>query len=138
MSQYRVPGYRNKYYLPKQRYLTAVHYALQYPEWKKELADICDDTRKAISYDGDRVQTSNNSDPTYEIAQRRTDLEKRISMIDDLLIQVAPELSFWLRKGVCYNYTFYQLRSGENPLPCGRNMYTRIRQEFLYKLSLKI
>ena len=59
MGKYRTLSENNKYYLPKHTYLTCIHYALQYRDWRAEL-DAERDTRGAIRYDKDRIQTSND------------------------------------------------------------------------------
>ena len=69
MSKYRTPSTSSKYYIPKEDYLTAIHYSLRYPLWKEEVADMAN-TAKAIVYDKDKVQSSSGYDSTYEAAVR--------------------------------------------------------------------
>ena len=54
--KYRTLSEKNTYYLPKEEYLTAIHYALRYPLMLAELNDARD-TSSAIRYDKDCVQT---------------------------------------------------------------------------------
>ena len=54
--KHRILSEKNKYYLPKEDYLTAIHYALRYPMMLAELDDVRD-TSTAIRYDKDKVQT---------------------------------------------------------------------------------
>ena len=53
MGKYRPPSEKSKYYIPKEDYLTAVHYALRYPLWQQDLRDMAN-TSKGISYDKDK------------------------------------------------------------------------------------
>lgn len=137
MGKYRTLSESNKYYLPKHTYLTCIHYALQYRDWKASL-DANRDTRGAIRYDKDKIQNGNNYDSTSETAIRMVEIENKVNMIDDI-IHIACDgsnLDKWVRLGVCYGFTFYQLQ--DDKIPCGRKMYNGIRQRFYYELSKKL
>ena len=137
MGKYRTPSENNKYYLPKHTYLTCLHYSLQYRDWKAQL-DTERDTRGAIRYDKDKIQVSNDYDSTSGTAMRMIEIEDKCAMIDDVIHTACDgsNLDKWLRLGVCYGFTFYQLQ--ENEIPCGRKMYSRVKQRFYYELSKKI
>ena len=137
MSKYRPPSRKSKYFIPKEDYLTAIHYSLRYPIWKQEL-DSYADTARAITYDKDKVITSGDYDSTFEAAVKisESDKAKKVQMIDDTISMVAKGLDNWLRLGVCYGLTFEQLKS--KGLPCERDMYYEIRRHYYYELSKKI
>ena len=137
MGKYRTLSESNQYYLPKHTYLTCIHYALQYRDWKAEL-DANRDTRGAIRYDKDKVQTSNDYDSTSETAMRMVEIEKKCRIIDECIHTAcdASNLDSFVRLGVCYGFTVYQLL--DKGMPCGKNMYYSIRQRFYYELSKKI
>ena len=137
MGRYRVLSENNKYYLPKHTYLTCIHYALQYRDWRAEL-DADRDTRGAIRYDKDHVQTSGDYDSTSETAIRMVEIQRKCDMIDDC-IKLACDGALrdeYVRLGVCYGFTVYQLL--DKGMPCGKNYYNRIKQRFYYELSKKI
>lgn len=137
MGKYRILSENNQYYLPKHTYLTCIHYALQYRDWKARL-DSDRDSRGAIRYDKDRVQTSMDGDSTSDIAIKMIEIEEKCKMIDEC-ISIACDgsnLDRWVRLGVCYGFTIYQLL--DDKMPCGKNMYYNIRQRFYYELSKKI
>ena len=137
MGKYRTLSENNKYYLPKHTYLTCIHYALQYRDWKASL-DANRDTRGAIRYDKDKIQANSNYDSTSETAIRMVEIEDKCNLIDKC-INIACDASAidrFLRLGVCYGFTYYQLK--EDGMPCGKNMYYDIRQRFYYELSKKI
>lgn len=138
MGKYRTLSESNKYYLPKHTYLASIHYALQYRDWKAQL-DADRDTRGAIRYDKDRVQTSGDYDSTSETAIRMTEITDKCAMIDTCIHEACDgsNLDNYLRLGVCYGFTVYQLIN-EQEMPCGKDMYYRIRQRFYYELSKKI
>lgn len=135
MGKYRTPSKNSKYYIPKEDYLTAIHYSLRYPLWKEEVADMAN-TAKAIVYDKDKVQTSNGYDSTYEAAVRIQEKQHKLQLIDDTIHDVADGLDYWLRLGVCYGLTFDQLKG--KGMPCEHKKYYLIRRMYYYKLSKKI
>lgn len=134
--KYRTPTESNKYYLPKHTYLTCIHYALQYRDWRAFL-DAERDTRGAIRYDKDRVQTSGDYDSTSATAIKMIEIQEKVDKINDIIEQIAEEgMQKYLRLSVCYGFTFYQLQ--EHGIPCGKNYMTKLRQQFYYELSKKI
>jgi hypothetical protein len=135
MSKYRVPSEKSKYYIPKEDYLTAIHYSLRYPLLKQEVEDMAN-TARAIVYDKDKVQTSGNYDSTYEAAVRIQEKQHKIQLIDETIEQVAGDLADYLRKGVCYGLTFDQLKG--KGMPCEDKKYYTMRRHYYYELSKKI
>lgn len=137
MGKYRTLSESNQYYLPKHTYLMCIHYALQYRDWKARL-DSDRDSRGAIRYDKDRVQTTGDYDSTSEIAMKMVEIEAKCKLIDDAIVIACDgsNIDHWLRLGVCYGFTVYQLL--DDDMPCGKDMYYRIRQRFYYELSKKL
>lgn len=134
--KYRTPTATNKYYLPKHTYLACIHYALQYRDWRVYL-DTERDTRGAIRYDKDRVQTSNDFDSTSATAIRMVDIQEKVNRIDNIIASICEEgMERFLRMSVCYGFTIYQLQG--MGMPCGKNYLTKLRQQFYYELSKKI
>ena len=134
MAKHRVLSPKNKYYIPKEDYLTAIHYSLRYPLWLAEVKDARD-TSTAIRYDKDKVQTSPNGDMVYNAATRAIELSKKIDMIDSLIQQCARGkiMERYLRLGVCHGLTFDQLK--QRDMPCERDSYYEMRQRYYYELS---
>lgn len=137
MGKYRSLSRKNKYFIPKEDYLTAIHYSRRYPIWKEEL-DSMADTSKALTYDTDPVQTSGDYDSTFEAAVRiaESDNAKKIKLIDDTISLTAKGLDNFLRLGVCYGLTFEQLKS--KGMPCERDMYYEVRRHYYFELSRRI
>ena len=137
MSKYRPLSRKNKYYIPKEDYLTAIHYSLRYPIWKQEM-DAIADTSKALTYDSDKVQGSGDYDSTFEAAVKLTesDIAKKVQLIDDIIAIVAKGMDNWLRLGVCYGLTFDQLKG--KGMPCERDLYYDMRRHYYFELSRRI
>lgn len=136
MPQQRTPRKNSKYYVPKETFLTAVHYCKQYPLWVAELSMI-PDTIRGVSYDGDVVQTSTIGNITERTAIRRADIARKKELVDSVANQVAGEvLGRWLVQGVGFGFSFFALeRLG---IPCGKDLYYKLRQRFYFELSEKI
>ena len=136
MSQYRAPAESNKYFLPKHTYLACIHYALQYRDWRVYL-DTERDTRGAIRYDKDRVQTSGDYDSTSGTAIRMLEIQDKVDMIDGIIADICEEgMAKYLRMSVCYGFTIYQLQG--MGAPCGKNYMSKLRQRFYWELSKRI
>jgi len=136
MGKYRTLSESNQFYLPKHAYLTCIHFALQYRDWKAML-EADRDTRGAIRYDKDKVQTSNDYDSTSATAMRMVEIQRKVEMIDDTISEVADTgMQKYLRLMVCYGFSVYQLQ--DQGMPCSRKYVTKLRQKFYYELSKKI
>ena len=137
MSKYRAPSKNSKYYIPKEDYLTAVHYSLRYPLWKAEIETMAD-TSKAFVYDKDKVQTSGNFDSTYEAAVKMVESDKahKMQIIEDTILLTGGDLEYWLRLGVCYGLTFDQLKGKK--MPCERDTYYLMRRHYYYELCKRL
>lgn len=135
MSKYRTPSANNKYYIPKEEYLTAIHWCLRYPLWCAEL-ELEPDTGKAIEYDKDHVQTSNNFDPVSTLAIRRADIAAKKKLLEDTIREVDEDLYRYLLMGIGYGFTEPQLK--QKGMPCSHNYYYNKRQQILYEIAKKI
>ena len=136
MGKYRTLSENNQYYLPKHAYLTCIHFALQYRDWKAML-EADRDTRGAVRYDKDKIQTSGDYDSTSSTAMRMVEIQREVEMIDDIISEVADVgMQQYLRLSVCYGFTFYQLE--DQRIPCSRKYIAKLRQRFYYELSKKI
>lgn len=126
---------KNKYYLPKEEFLTVLHWVKQYPQWLLELRTL-PDTGKAITYDKDKVQSSGGFDPNAEMAMRRYTISKKKHIVEQVAEEVAPEIAEYLILGTAYGMTYIELeRKG---IPCGKTYYYDKRQRFYFELSKRI
>lgn len=93
-----------------------LHYIRHYPEWVSDIETIS--TARAISYDGDRVQTSPD-DVMLNIAIRIEEDQEKIDKVERCLsrIYVTDTLINQMRGVFCYGQrprikrqTFYRMR----------------------------
>ena len=146
MGEHRTPTQASPYYLPKHKYLAALQYALQYEELKSELNDLHDNCKATgIDYSKDRVQAGVGSDQVFFMAERIADVNGKLKKISSTIVEVAPpSLQHHLFLSVCRGYTYYQLRDHKDangqkdPVPLGKNAFSRMRQCFYFELSKKI
>lgn len=93
-----------------------LHYIRGYPDWIAEINTIAD-TRQAITYDDDKVQTS-PEDKMLELALRMDELYDKVSKVEASLMAVYPDgIRQDARMCFCYGrrsmlpkYKFYKLR----------------------------
>lgn len=146
MSEHRTPTQASPYYLPKHKYLSALQYALSYEELKSELEDLYDQCKATgIDYSKDRVQTGGAGDMVYIMAERITEVNGKLKKISETIVDVAPEcLQHHLFLSVCRGFTYHQLcehkdgHGKKDPVPLGKNAFSRMRQRFYFELSKKI
>ena len=118
MPQQRTPAKSSKYYVPKEEYLTVLHFCRQFSEWEKEIAE----SMKL------GIDQSIRSDPLRMSAIRR-----KKAVLEMVIQQTANGMDEWLFFGVCHGLTYPQLK--QRGIPCGRTQYYEMRQRFYYYLS---
>ena len=133
----RTPSESNPFYLPKNMYLTAVRYCLQYPELKRQLAQLqATAGMKAVAYTG-MPHGSGISSPTEQTAILIAEIERKIKVIETAVKETSPELYKWLLIGVTRetNYDYLRHRKG---MPCGYRQYHKAKQAVYHKISQAI
>lgn len=119
---------RNKYWIPKHRYLELRHFCLQYPEWKRDLREYSWRSSGVIS------QGNEWSDPTSKAAERREQANNCISMVEKCAKASSNELWAYLLKAVTQDMSYVALRMIDE-IPCGRDMYYECYRKFFWLLD---
>lgn len=122
---------KNKYWIPKLRYLELKNFCLQYPEWKAALASI-DPIKAHLTVS----QSTNITDLTHEYALRRMRLEENINLIKECTLLADESIASWLLKGVTENYSYNYLKY-QLDLPAGRDYYYDRYRKFFWILDRK-
>lgn len=136
MSQFRSPRESNKYYIPREEFLTVVHFCRQYPTWEAELK-ANPDTGTGVDTEKEHVQTSNISDPTSDLGIHRATIARKKKLVDDTALKVAGAgLCEWLILGVCHGMPYYQLDM--RGIRCSAKSYYKMRQRFYFEMSKNI
>lgn len=135
MPKHRTLSQKNEYHLPKETFLMVIHFCKQYPDWEREL-EVLSDSSKGISYDQERVQATNDSDPTSDLAVKRAAISRKKDMIDQVAKEVGGSLWEWLILGACYDHPYYYL--AQRGIPCGKDLYYKIRRQFFFEIAKKV
>lgn len=126
---------KEKYDISENRFRELYYFCLQYPEWKKELANNMD----TLSGHGIISFSSGNyvSDKTAKLAVRRAELEEHCKLIEKTALETEAEIYDFLLKAVtCENITYNYLKTVMG-IPCGKKMYYDRRRRFYWILSRK-
>ncbi len=134
----RKPSMNSEYYLPAGPYRLSVEYALNYDLWKAEIKSL-ENQSKAIVYDKDKVQSSNDSNPTEDAAIEISEIRSKVDKIEKSIFEVSPEgLEEYIKLAVCYGFTYTQLTTGKHRMPLNKNEFGKIRHHFYFNLYEKI
>lgn len=119
---------RNKYWIPKHRYLELRHFCLQYPEWKRDLREYSWCNSGVIS------QGDEWSDPTGRAVERREQANHCVAMVENCAKASSNELWAYLLKAVTQDLSYVALRMMDE-IPCGRDMYYECYRKFFWLLD---
>lgn len=78
-------------------------YIENYPQWISEIETLAD-SRQAIRYDLDRVQSFKSADETFDIAVRISDLQDKVDAVEHVLgkLYTTDGLRDAMRRAYCY------------------------------------
>ena len=135
MAKVRKLSKKNKYDLPQTMRYAVIYYARQYQEWEIERKAI-ENTSRAISFDGDRVMDSGDSDPTFTASARAEALADKMKIIEDTAREADSRIYYYLLMAVGYGWKFDRLKA--HGMPAERDLFYDRRRKFYYLLSKKI
>lgn len=121
---------RNRYHIPKERYLELKHFCLQYDEYKEYLKYI-DIQYKSIP----NVRTGEISKPVENLVINRLNTQEKIDIIEKTCIETDPTIAKWLLIGITKGMP-YETLSVMYDIPCCRGVYYRAYRRFFYLLDL--
>lgn len=134
MAEIRTPAKSAKYYISKQKFLTARHFCLQYSERRDEYSALSRGDISGINYDG-MPHGSTVGNPTEAKAIRLEELSRKISLIEQTAIEAGEDIAEWILKSVTSeDVTFYYLKTVMN-IPCEKDMYYDRRLSSTRKLT---
>ena len=133
---YRRPRKKSKYFVEPELFDNVVTFVRCYPLWIKDLETL-PDSSKAITYDSEKVQTSNSYDATSELALKRVEIEHKVTIVEDAAKQSGGDFWEWIIKGTTTrDFTIEDLIA--QGMPCSRGPFIKMRQHFYYLVSKKI
>lgn len=120
---------KNKYYIPKYRYLELKNFCMQYKDWKLALNEIT-----LIQAHSEASGSNQIADPTDQMAAKRLKYKENIQLIETTAVTADPTIAKWLIKGVTeslsYDYLHLKL-----DLPAGRDLYYDRYRRFFWLLD---
>ena len=130
-------SYSGKFTLSKSEFLSAKYYALRYKEWRTEWETMTD-TVRAITYDGDMVQSSGTGSPTEQLAIRRAELTHKIRIIEETAEETEPAMSKHILLYVTEEDMTFEKLKRISGIPCGKNLFYHLRRKYYYLLAKKL
>lgn len=123
-----------QYGISRKRYKELCGFCEQYPDWKLELENHTS-TVKCKQLDGmPHLPAGNASDPTSELAIRRSKIQANIRLIERTANDADPTLSKYIIKSVCYEQPFWYIRDIMQ-IPCSEHSFYDSRRYFFYLLD---
>lgn len=124
---------KNKYYIDKHRHYELKHFCLQYPDWKREYAEIDEPSIATSSFS--RIPSSNiPGDPTGSQAIAKARLTERIKMVERVAKETDEYIWDYILKAVTEGLSYTYLKTRLN-IPCGKDMYYDRYRRFFWLLS---
>lgn len=124
---------RSKWWMPKYRFLELKYFCLQYPEWKREAAELLLRPGQPKIQNGVRGQVE-FSDRTGNTAVKLLALHSKIALIDKVASEIDPPLGDYILKAATEGVSFIKLKTIYE-IPCERDMYYDRYRKFFYILS---
>jgi len=136
-----------KYMISKHEFYMTMHFALQYPEWKRALRNMSD-TSKAITY-SDMPKGNMSPDPTGDLVEKREKLYDKVLLVErsakaavyeDIMGRmcvpnVREQIYQMLLRGVTEEGVTYNTLRVTGNIPCCRNVYNRMKRRFYFILN---
>lgn len=137
MADIRTPAKSSKYYISKQKFLTARHFCLQYGEWLDEYRALESGSISGINYDG-MPHSSTVGRPTEARAIRMAELSRKIELVEQTAVEAGEDIAKWLLKGVTSEDATFRYLKMVMGIPCEKAMYYDRRRKFYWLISQKI
>lgn len=123
----------NKWWIPKNRFLELKYFCLQYPDWKREAADLMILAGTSIIQNGIHMSPE-FSDKTGNTAVKLLILNRKISLVYKTATETDPAIGRYVLKAVTEGLSFVTLKTVYE-IPCERDMYYDRYRKFFYTLS---
>lgn len=122
---------KNKYYIPKHRYLELKHFCLQYNDWKNKKESYI--SSSSIIFPG-RVSDGKISDRTGELAVVNADLDRNSRIVKEACERTDRSLSKYIFIAVTQGLSFTTLKMIYE-MPCEKDMYYDRYRRFFWVLD---
>ena len=121
---------KNKYWIPKYRYLELKNWVRQYAGWRHDLAELRYLKSKATA----GVFTGDIPRPTEELATIRARLNRNMEIVEQACLEVMPEDPVIFLKAVTEGLS-YDLLSMQRVISVSRSIWYESYRRFFYILD---
>ena len=125
---------KSNWHIPKYRFLELKYFCLQYPSWKREVADLL---ASYPNFNPENPSTKSNPefiDKTSDIAIRISNLNSKISLVGKIAKMSDESIADYIIKGVTEGVSFVRLKTYYE-IPCERDMYYDRFRKFFWVLD---
>ncbi len=119
----------NEYYISKHRYYELKHYCLQYNLWRRALAIM-----NLYPGKSEGIVQGNTSDPTNNLAEKRSQYLDKIEMLDKVAKDTDPVIGPCVLKGIITGMSYDALKT-QIDIPCCKDSYYTIYRKFFWLLD---
>lgn len=123
------------YYISKHEYLMTKHFAMQYPEWKKQRNEI--ESRITYGFKMGGVQYEKIYNPVERAQEDAEKYAARIDLIEQMAKIAGEDIWQIVLVGVTTDCNYEYLRLVKN-LPCCKDTYYKMYRKFFWLLNREI
>ena len=123
---------KNKYKISKHRMMELRHFCYQYPDWKKEYLYFSYYPKTSE----EEIKGTDASDPTFILAEKRLRLSKKMEIVEQSVLEIAPDFYEAFLYGIT-NDISYEAVKYRFDIPLSKASYYRYYRKFFYILDKK-
>ena len=124
---------RNKYWIEKHRYYELKHFCLQYPLWRKELAEL-DSLSKRPNNSAAVSRTNKISSPVEKCVEARMFYTYRMELLENVANETDEVMAVYILKAVTEGISYDHLKVRMN-VPCCKDTYYELYRRFFWLLN---
>lgn len=125
---------KNKYYIPKERYLELVHWCRQYDSWKFDHAMLAFGGVKAKVYSEKMQYTWYYHSEVEDAAMAIVSLDIKMNKIKKACEEADPDLQYYILDAVTHGTTYTKMKT-QMDIPCSRNTFYDRYHKFFWLLD---
>lgn len=125
----------NPYYISKHEYLAARHFALQYPEWKKQKQEIT--SRINYGFRFGEVHSTSICSPVEKAAELSERYSLRMELIERIAKIAGEDIWEFVLLGVTTECSYEYLRLVKD-IPCCKEVYYKMYRKFFWLLNKEL
>lgn len=125
----------NPYYLSKHEYLTVRHFALQYPDWKKQKTEV--ESRIRYGFDLTPIQNGRINKPVESAQEAAEKYSVRMNVVEQSAKIAGGDIWEYLLIGVTTECNYDYLRLMKH-IPCCKDTYYKMYRKFYWLLNCQL